>query len=179
VQKAQIEFEAFCTIDIVPIGQLYGGKICAALDRQHPRDLFDVKYLLNNEGFTNEVKEGFLFRLLSSDRPINEVLFPNFLDQRPAMENQFSGMTEEDFSYEEYEIVRERMVRTVHESLTDQDKQFILSVKNLTPDWSIYPFEKFPAITWKLQNLQKLKEKNSDKHKEQYRSLEQKLNSIR
>lgn len=58
-QKAQNELEAFAAIDVVPIGHLYGGKICAALDRQHPRDLFDVKYLLENEGFTNEIKEGF------------------------------------------------------------------------------------------------------------------------
>jgi hypothetical protein len=78
--KAQIEFEAFCTIPVVPIGQLFGGKICAVLDRQHPRDLFDVKYLLQNEGFSEQVKEGFLLCLLCSDRPINEVITPNFQD---------------------------------------------------------------------------------------------------
>ena len=55
--KAQDEFDAFCAINVVPFGQLYGGKICAALDRQHPRDLFDVKYLLNSEGYTEKVKE--------------------------------------------------------------------------------------------------------------------------
>ena len=176
--KAQIEFDAFCTIDVVPTGQLYGGKICAALDRQHPRDLFDVKYLMGNEGFTNEVKEGFLLRLLSGERPVNEVLFPNLQDQRAALDNQFAGMSEEVFDYGEYELVRDRLIKTVHESLTVEDKRFILSVKNVNPDWNIYNFERFPAIAWKLQNLQKLKDKNSDKHKEQYEALEQKLNSI-
>ena len=176
--KAQSEFDAFCTIHVVPTGQLYGGKICAALDRQHPRDLFDVKYLMGNEGFTKEVKEGFLLRLLSGERPINEVLFPNLQDQRAALDNQFAGMSEEVFDYDEYELVRDRLIKTVHKSLTAEDKQFILSVKNVTPDWSIYNFERFPAIAWKLQNLQKLKDKNSDKHREQYEALEQKLNSI-
>lgn len=177
-EKAQKEFEAFSAIDVVPVGQLYGGKICAALDRQHPRDLFDVKYLLENEGFTKEIKEGFLLCLLSSDRPINEVISPNFQDQQQAMENQFTGMSEEAFSYKEYEAVRKNLVTIIHESLTKEDKEFLLSVKNVTPDWSVHNFEKFPAVAWKLQNLQKLKESNPDKHAKQLDDLKQKLESF-
>ncbi|MCE9540336.1 MAG: nucleotidyl transferase AbiEii/AbiGii toxin family protein, partial [Bacteroidetes bacterium] len=59
-EKAQNDFDSYCVVPVVPLGQLYGGKICAALDRQHPRDLFDVKYLLQNEGFSDEIKKGFL-----------------------------------------------------------------------------------------------------------------------
>jgi len=175
-EKAQAEFEAFCAIPVVPIGQLFGGKIVAALDRQHPRDLFDIKYMLAKEGFTQEVKEGFLLCLLCSDRPINEVIEPNFQDQSSAIDNQFSGMTDEEFTYQEYESVREKLVLTIHENLTARDKEFLLSVKNVTPDWSIYDFQRFPSINWKLQNLQKLKDKNPDKHKEQYETLKKKLN---
>lgn len=51
------------------------------------------------EGFTQEIKEVFLLCLLCSDRPINEVVVPNFQDQRSALANQFSGMTDETFSY--------------------------------------------------------------------------------
>jgi predicted nucleotidyltransferase component of viral defense system len=174
-EKAQNEFEAFLTMPVVPVGQLFGGKIVAALDRQHPRDLFDVKYLLGTEGFTQEIKEGFLLFLLCSDRPINEVIIPNFQDQRSAFANQFSGMTDEIFTYEEYESVRKKLVVTVHQNLTDKDKEFLLSVKNVTPDWSIYDFQRFPSIKWKLQNLQKLKDRNPDKHKEQYEMLRKKL----
>ena len=176
--KAQHDFDAYCAIPVVPLGQLYGGKICAALDRQHPRDLFDVKYLMANEGFSEQVKKGFLYCLLCSDRPINEVISPNFQDQRSAMANQFAGMSDEEFSYEEYENVRTKLVKTVHESLTKEDKQFLLSVKDVEPDWSIYDFERFPAVAWKLQNLQKLKEANSRKHREQYEALKQKLDSF-
>jgi Nucleotidyl transferase AbiEii toxin, Type IV TA system len=174
-EKAQTSFEAFCTTPVMPIGHLFGGKIVAALDRQHPRDLFDVKYLLETEGFTPEIKEGFLLCLLCSDRPINEVIIPNFQDQRSALANQFSGMTDEPFTYEEYERVREKLVATIHEHLIDRDKEFLLSVKNVTPDWGIYDFQRFPSINWKLQNLQKLKDKNPDKHKEQYEALAKKL----
>ncbi len=176
--KAQKDFEAFCSINVVPLGQLFGGKIVAAFDRQHPRDLFDVKYFLSNEGFTDEVKKGFIFSLLCSDRPIHEVLVPNFQDQRSALDNQFAGMTEEAFTYEEYESVRDTMVKTVHKELTDADKKFILSVKGLKPDWSHYDFEKFPAVKWKLQNLQKLKDQNRDKYRQSYEALEKKLSNL-
>ncbi|MEM7618832.1 MAG: nucleotidyl transferase AbiEii/AbiGii toxin family protein [Pseudomonadota bacterium] len=177
-EKAQSEFEAFCAMPIVPTGQLYGGKICAALDRQHPRDLFDIKYPLENEGFSEEIKQGFLLCLLSSDRPLHEIINPNFQDQRLAMTNQFEGMSLEFFSYEDYENIREQLVKNIHMSLEEKDRVFLLSVKNLSPDWGIYDFEKFPAVQWKLQNLEKLKTNNPDKHQEQYQALQSVLDNV-
>ena len=177
-KKAQEKFDTFCSINVVPKGQLYGGKVCAAMDRQHPRDIFDVKQLLQREGFTQEIKEGFLFRLLSSDRSIQDVLFPNLQDQRLAMTNQFAGMSEEQFTYEEYEFVRETMVKTVQASITEADKLFILGFKDVIPNWAIYSFEKYPSIKWKLQNLEKIITTNPAKHKELYILLKSKLDSI-
>ena len=174
--KAQEVYDVSAVVNVVPNGQLYGGKICAALDRQHPRDLFDIKQLLENEGFSDEIQQGFLLCLLSSDRPLGEVISPNFQDCRKAMENQFAGMTEEVFSYEDFEDTREKLVELVQKSLTHKNKEFLLSVKNVTPDWSICDFEHFPAVQWKLQNLQRLKTNNPEKHKEQYELLKQKLN---
>ena len=170
-EKAQNDFDSYCVVPVVPLGQLYGGKICAAIDRQHPRDLFDVKYLLQNEGFSEEIKKGFLLCLLSSARPIHELISPNFQDQHLAMTNQFEGMSSEIFTYEEYESVRAKLVETINKNLTEADRVFLLSVKNLTPDWSVYDFQAFPAVQWKLQNLQKLRAKEPDKHKEQYEAL--------
>lgn len=72
--------------------------------------------------------------------------------------------------------MREKLVAIIDENLTDRDKAFLLSVKNVTPDWSIYDFQRFPSINWKLQNLQKLKTNNPAKHKEQYEMLKEKLN---
>ncbi len=170
-KKAQEEFDVYCTIQITPFGQLYGGKICAALDRQHPRDLFDVKYLLENEGISEDVKTGFLFCLLGSNRPLEEMLYPNLLDQSLAMTNQFDGMSTESFSYDEYEETRKNLINELHKNLTKKDKEFLLNFKNLTPDWSSYGFKEFPSVQWKLQNLQVLKEKNPKKHQEQYETL--------
>jgi predicted nucleotidyltransferase component of viral defense system len=169
-EKAQKTFDTFCSINVVSNGQLYGGKICAAMDRQHPRDIFDVKQLLQ--------KEGFMFRLLSSDRSIQDVLFPKPQEQRLAMDNQFAGMSDEQFTYEDYEFVRERMIRTVQESLTEEDKLFILGFKEVAPDWSIYNFEAYPSIKWKLMNSEKIKVGNPRKHKELYDGLKRKLSTI-
>ena len=172
---AQNEFNAFCAIPTVNFGQLFGGKICAALDRQHPRDLFDVKYLLENEGFTPEVKTGFLLCLLSSNRPIAEMLDPNRIDQRLAMTNQFDGMSKEVFSYEDFENTRETLIETIHANLNDSDKKFLVGFKNAEPDWSLYDFQKFPSVQWKLQNIANLKSKNPRKHTDIFEKLKEKL----
>lgn len=173
--RAQSEFDAFVAVPVVPIGQLYGGKICAALDRQHPRDLFDVKYLLENEGFSEQVKVGFILCLLASDRPFHEMIAPNFQDQRAVLNNQFAGMTVEAFTYDDFEQARDALVKTMRAAITPKDKQFLLSIHDVTPNWSIYDYERFPAVQWKLQNLQKLKTNNPDKHREQYEALKEVL----
>ena len=40
----------YAGMQVVSFADLYAGKIVAAFDRQHPRDLFDVRGLLANEG---------------------------------------------------------------------------------------------------------------------------------
>ena len=104
--RAEEEFDKFCEIKTVSAGQLWGGKLNAALERQHPRDIFDVKSMLQEIGFTEEIKQGFLFFLLCGKRPIDEVLNPNFTNQRVIFNSQFSGMTNEKFTYEEFEEIR-------------------------------------------------------------------------
>lgn len=49
VEAVEDEF-GFATIQVVSLADLYGGKLCAALDRQHPRDFYDVKMLLETQG---------------------------------------------------------------------------------------------------------------------------------
>lgn len=164
-EKAQEEYNTFCEIAVVPLGQLYGGKICAALDRQHPRDLFDVKYLLANEGMTQDIKKGFMFCLLGAKRPISELLAPNFIDQKSALEKQFLGMTEEEFSYEEYESVKAQLVEEITTVLDDSDKDFLLAFKDTSATWDRYPFSEYPSIKRKDQLLLDLKRQKPERHK--------------
>jgi len=165
----QGEFGLFAAINVVSQGELYGGKICAALDRQHPRDLFDIQKLFENEGLTDEIKVGFIAALLGSNRPINDMLSPNFQDQRAAFDAQFSGMTSDPFSYEDFEATRKRLVKEMHQSLTDDDRKLLVSFKEGAPEWSLYPLDglqNMPSVKWKLQNVRKLMN-NPEKHKQQ------------
>ena len=171
-EAPQEQFDAFCAMPLVPLAQLYGGKLCAALDRQHPRDLFDVKLLFENEGFTDEIKRGFILGLVSSNRPTHEMLDPHLLDQRTAFENQFEGMATIEFSYDDYEATRLQLVETVKASLNEEDKAFLLSLNRLTPDWSIYDYQNFPSVKWKLLNLEKFKKVNPEAYQQQLSELE-------
>jgi len=161
--KAQTEFGMFCKAVIVPSTLLYGGKIAAALSRQHPRDLFDVKYM---EMPLSDVREGLIFCLLGSDRPIHESFLPQLIDQHEAMENQFKGMTDIEFTYEEFEQTRSKLITDVPNLMTEADKQFLLSFESAEPQWDEYEFAYFrdyPSVQWKLLNLAKLKKQNPAK----------------
>jgi predicted nucleotidyltransferase component of viral defense system len=178
--KVQEQFEAFAEIVVVSKGELYGGKICAALDRQHPRDLFDVKHLLDDEGLTPDIKQGMIAGLLSHPRPISEVLYPTFKDQRAIFDAQFAGMAFDPFSYEEYEATRIRMNAAVQAALTTNDKAFLLSFKAGEPDWSltdIPDLSRLPAVQWKLANILKLKANNAAKHSAMLATLSKRLSS--
>lgn len=128
-KKVEESFGKFAAINVVSFAELYGGKVCAALDRQHPRDLFDVRLLLDNEGFTEKIKVGFIMALISHMRTINELLKPTFIDQRQAFETQFSGMADIPFSYEDFEKTREDLVKIIHSSLSLEDRIFLVSFK--------------------------------------------------
>lgn len=154
---AQVYFDAFCDIQVVPLSQLYGGKICAALDRQHPRDLFDVKLLLQANDYSREIKKGVIYSLVCSNRPTHEMLNPKHIDQRVAYDNQFKGMSEHPFTYEDFETTRNQLIKVVNESLEEKDRQFLLSVNQLEPEWSIYDFSPYPSVKWKLINLEQFK----------------------
>lgn len=159
-KKAQDEFGMYCEADIVPMTLLYGGKIAAALSRQHPRDLFDVKYM---EYPLAETREGLLFCLLGSDRPIHESFAPNLLDQHDALANQFDGMTDVPFTYEEFEQTRTQLIQDVFALMTAADKSFLVSFEQGEPDWGNFDFSYFkdyPSVQWKLLNLQHLKKQN-------------------
>ena len=178
VETVQDEFGKFAAINVVSFAELYGGKICAAIDRQHPRDIFDVKLLLENEGVTEDVWQGLLVGLISHYKPISELLSPVLKDQKLAFENQFSGMTTVDFSYDDYEKTRKTLIETIQLRLTDNNKKFLLSFENGEPSWSLFLIENakdLPAVKWKLQNIRKLKEGNIKKHGEMFAILEETL----
>ena len=178
-QAAQNEFNLYAEIKTIPEGQLYGGKICAALDRQHPRDLFDIKHLFESKGIDAGIKRGFLFCLLSSKRPMHELIAPSFINQKSVLENTFAGMTREVFTYSDYENTRLDLIKRVHCLLDENDKSFLIGFKEGNPDWTIGSFHElaeFPSVQWKLQNIRKLIRDNPQKHQIQLIALQHVLN---
>lgn len=166
-EKAKEEFGMSCFANIVSWSQLYGGKIAAALSRQHPRDLFDCRDMTSDD--FRAVKNGFMLCLLGSDKPIIESLNPNPINQREALDNQFEGMTDEPFNYDDYQKARLNLIEVVNQGLTNDDKAFLISFEVGNPDWSkccAGDLSNYPSVGWKLQNIAKLKSSNPTKYKE-------------
>lgn len=168
---AQEKFNTWCEIRTVPIEQLFGGKIVAALDRQHPRDLFDIKKLMEYQGVNTKILIGFLFCLFSSKRPLDEVLQPNLMDYSHLISNQFSGMTNEEFTDVIYKNVREELISKIIGSLSKNQKKMIISFVEANPCWIYGNWGSYPGIAWKMKNLLHLKETNPLKFHEQAERL--------
>jgi predicted nucleotidyltransferase component of viral defense system len=172
-ENAQAEFDSFCEMSVVSAKQLWGGKVVAALDRQHPRDFFDINNLLTGTGFTEDIKSGFIFFLLCSNRPIHELLNPQLINHEAVFSSQFKGMTDQPFSYKEYEKVRTLLIDTIHKSLTKDDKEFLMTFVKGEPTWDKVNYSMYPSIKWKSMNIDNLKRTNPKKFQEQITLLKQ------
>ncbi len=171
-EKAQEQFATYASVKCMSFEDLYAGKICAALDRQHPRDLFDVKILLDNEGYSEQLRKTFIVYLISNNRPIAESLCPNRQDITKAFKLDFEGMAFWPTDYEELIHTREILIELVNEKLTDKERQFLISLKRGEPDWSLVDIPKideFPSVRWKLLNIKKMP---AEKRKEAIQKLE-------
>ena len=58
IRPAAEQAFGFAEVKALSFNDTYGGKLMAALDRQHPRDLFDVKLLIENEGLSGGAIQG-------------------------------------------------------------------------------------------------------------------------
>jgi predicted nucleotidyltransferase component of viral defense system len=169
--KAKSVFELSVESRTLSENELYAGKICAALDRQHPRDLFDIMMLLREGSFNEGMRQAFIVYLISHDRPMVEVLDPGFADIRPVFEAEFRDMTLEEVTCEDLEKTREQLVSMIARELTIQEKQFIVSVKEGMPQWDLIGIEgveNLPAVKWKLLNISRM---NPSKHKKAVHKL--------
>jgi predicted nucleotidyltransferase component of viral defense system len=163
--KAEKAFGTSFSVNTLSFEDLYGGKICAALDRQHPRDLFDIKLLLDNEGITEKLKKAFIVYLISHSRPIVEILNPNEKDISGIWENEFKGMTVDEVTLKDLINARAVLIKKVKVLLNENEKKFLISFKKKEPQWKLLGLdgiEDLPAVKWKLKNLEKLNNKKHD-----------------
>lgn len=166
-------------IPVVSLEDVYGGKLVAAMDRQHPRDLFDVMQLFAHEGITTSIRRAFVVYLASHNRPVHEVLFPTPRNIEREYERNFKGMTIEPVELSALLAARERMVRELQDGLDADERAFLLSLVVGPPQWPllrIAHLEHLPGIRWKLRNLAQLEKKSPGKFAEQAEALAQRLN---
>jgi len=148
----------FAEIQVVSFADLYAGKLVAALDRQHPRDLFDVRDLLANEGIGPDLRKAFVVYILSHNRPMAEVLAPARLDITQEFTRGFEGMTETAVTLDDLLRAREEFIEELVRKMPDEHRRFLLSVKEGKPEWKLLDIphlEKLPAVQWRLHNLAK------------------------
>lgn len=169
--KVENEF-GYTEIAVVSHADLYAGKICAALDRQHPRDLFDIKFLLDNEGLTDDLRKAVVVYMASHNRPIAELMKPKIKDISGIYQGEFFAMTEQIVELAELESTRRRLIELINTSLTENERNFLLSFKAREPDWSLLELpgvERLPALQWKQLNLARM---SQEKHQKAYQNLE-------
>lgn len=176
--SARDALQADLEIPVVSIEDMYGGKLVAAMDRQHPRDLFDVMQLFAHGGITAGIRRAFVVYLASHNRPVHEVLFPPLRDIREEFERSFVGMTTKPVELEALLSARERMVRELQQGLTGHERRFLLSLVTAKPEWSLLGvphLEQLPGLRWKIQNLERLRKANAKKFVEQSEALARQL----
>ena len=176
--KARDTLLADVEIDVVSPEDVYGSKLVAAMDRQHPRDLFDVMQLFDHEGITTGIRRAFVVYLASHNRPVHEVLFPAMRNIDQEYERNFKGMTTEPAEMAALLAARERMVQELQCNLDSDERRFLLSLVAGRPDWpslGIAHVEHLPGIRWKLHNLAQLERKSPAKFAEQAETLAQRL----
>lgn len=160
VPSARRRFSAGVELPVLSPAELYGSKLVAALDRQHPRDLFDVKLMLETgHQWDEEMLDCFVVYLAGHNRPMHEVLFPNPKPLKAIFENEFEGMTAEPVDVIALEGVRGHMLHDLPRALLPRQRDFLLSMARAEPDWSLLPYphlQRLPALQWKLLNLAKL-----------------------
>ena len=157
--KVKRDFGDSYQFNCLSFEDIYGGKICAALTRQHPRDLFDIRDLLDNEGITKDLKDAFIFYLISSPKPFIEILNPRKKTIDDVYRDKFLGMTTENVSIRLLDNAFRELVEILYTSLTENDLEFLVSLLELKPKWQLSPIENlpdYPSIKWRMLNIKKM-----------------------
>ena len=176
--KAAELFSAELKLPMLSADELYGSKLVAALDRQHPRDLFDVWQLFESDGLSDTAVECFVTYLAGHNRPIHEVLFGNDKDIEDDYHSDFIGMTTEPVSLDALVETRSRLRSELPQRLSEHQRKFLIGLARAKPEWGLLkcPHAKdLPALRWKLANLQIFRKRRESDFNLQAKILETKL----
>ena len=164
VATAQDLFTTDLTAPVLATAELYGSKLVAAMDRQHPRDIFDVMHMLDQFGWQESIVDCFVAYLAGHNRPVHEVLFPKTKPLEPAFTNEFVGMTRDTVELDTLMQMQARLIKELPKQLTPAHRDFLMSLVQGEPAWELMPMQhlrELPALKWKLMNLAKLKKSSA------------------
>jgi hypothetical protein len=157
VQPQVQEAFGFASIQVLDFADLYAGKMAAALSRQHPRDLFDIGLLLEDQRTDERLWRSFLVYVTCSPKPAWEMLVPNEPKDFTAIyEAHFRGMTAVPTSAEVLLEYRARLLRRIADWLTPESRAFLESVEAERPNFDLIELPQaadLPAVKRKFQNL--------------------------
>lgn len=156
VVNAVEESFGFAEAQLVSFEDVYAGKLVAALDRQHPRDLFDVRELLASEGLTDGLREAFIVYLLSHNRPMGEVLSGHVKDLKAEYRDSFEGMTSVAVPIKELVKTQAQLIAELIGGMPDRHREFLIGFERGEPEWSLLELShiaNLPAVRWRQLNL--------------------------
>ena len=171
-------FSAELEVPVLATCELYGSKLVAAMDRQHPRDLFDVWQMFETDGLTDATVECFVTYLAGHNRPTHEVLFGNEKDIVGEYTDNFVGMTTEPVELDTLLQTRERLRSELPRRLTDKHRGLLKGLVRAEPDWTLLQCPhaaELPALRWKLANLQTFRQRRPQDFEKQASILEAQL----
>jgi predicted nucleotidyltransferase component of viral defense system len=149
----------FAETSVVSFSDLYGGKLVAGLDRQHPRDCFDIRDLFRAEGIDDPLRRAFIIYLLGHTRPMHEVLTARRKDITQLYERDFVGMTDKPVALNDLITTREDLVAEIVDKMPEDHRQFLIGFEQGNPDWKLLGVPaaaELPAVKWRQVNLAKL-----------------------
>jgi hypothetical protein len=159
VTAAVEEAFGFAETSVVSYADLYAGKFVAALDRQHPRDLFDVHTFLAEDSIDDALRNAFVVYLISHNRPMFEVLAPRPKDIAAEYASGFQGMTSEPISLVELTVALDSLMVCLVTAMPEPHRRFLVSFERGEPDWTLLDLDfvnELPAVLWRQQNLDRL-----------------------
>jgi predicted nucleotidyltransferase component of viral defense system len=177
VAEAVEDAFGFAEMQVVSVPDLYAGKLVAALDRQHPRDFFDTRQLMGDQGIDDTLRQAFIVYLVSHRRPMHEVLRAKRKDMTAEFHRGFDGMTDEPATIEELIAAREELIADIVGKMPDKHRKFLVSFVRGKPDWSLLGLPAaagLPAVKWRQLNLDKL---SAEKRAAEVGELEKVLSS--
>ncbi len=168
------EFGRAMRVNCVAKEELYAGKFCATLQRQHPRDIFDtLLFFEQGDGLTERTVDVFVVYLIGDRKPIHEILNPRIKDMKRTYYDHFAGMPRTEVSIERLYEMQVSLPGKILNALTERHRTFLIGFNEGEPDWNLLSFpnaRNLPAVRWKQVNLDVM---DREKRRETTRKLEQ------